>query len=145
MPQFEFGAFYDKELDARGYGGFVELSLPIWNWNSGDVARARDEARAQIAFYYTTTMYHSILDVHGWGERGQAIAAAFGIQAALDDDLRWRIVRASHEGHPGLAVADDGRRSGRVGVGYPNGIATATGVDGTGHTQAVEFALEMPR
>lgn len=44
---------------------------------SEDVARARDEARAQIAFYYTTAMYHSILDVHGWGERGQAIAAAF--------------------------------------------------------------------
>jgi probable F420-dependent oxidoreductase len=44
---------------------------------SEDVAQARNEARAQIAFYYTTAMYHSILDVHGWRKQGEIITAAF--------------------------------------------------------------------
>lgn len=44
---------------------------------SDDVEQARNEARGQIAFYYTTAMYHSILDVHGWREKGEAITAAF--------------------------------------------------------------------
>jgi probable F420-dependent oxidoreductase len=54
---------------------------------SEDVERARNEARAQIAFYYTTAMYHSILDVHGWREQGEMISAAFkrGDTAAMAD------------------------------------------------------------
>jgi probable F420-dependent oxidoreductase len=42
-----------------------------------DPAQARREARAQIAFYYTTRLYHSVLDVHGWRPVGEEIAAAF--------------------------------------------------------------------
>ena len=38
---------------------------------------ARNEARGQIAFYYTTRLYHSILEPHGWQAAGEAIAAAF--------------------------------------------------------------------
>ncbi len=38
---------------------------------------ARREARAQIAFYYSTRLYHTILDVHGWRPLGEAISAAF--------------------------------------------------------------------
>jgi probable F420-dependent oxidoreductase len=44
---------------------------------SDDVELARSEARAQIAFYYTTTMYHTILDASGWRAQGEVIAAAF--------------------------------------------------------------------
>jgi probable F420-dependent oxidoreductase len=44
---------------------------------SDDVDQARREARAQIAFYYTTRLYHSILDVHGWRNIGEEIATAF--------------------------------------------------------------------
>jgi probable F420-dependent oxidoreductase len=60
---------------------------------SDDVEQARNEARAQIAFYYTTAMYHSILDVHGWRERGEAITAAFkrgdtgAMIAAVTDEM----------------------------------------------------------
>jgi alkanesulfonate monooxygenase SsuD/methylene tetrahydromethanopterin reductase-like flavin-dependent oxidoreductase (luciferase family) len=60
---------------------------------SDDVEQARNEARAQIAFYYTTAMYHSILDVHGWRERGEIIAAAFkrgdsaAMTAAVTDEM----------------------------------------------------------
>jgi len=42
-----------------------------------DVDQARNEARAQIAFYYSTRMYHVILDSHGWRDKGATIAAAF--------------------------------------------------------------------
>lgn len=42
-----------------------------------DPARARDEARNQIAFYYTTRLYHSVLEPHGWQHIGEEIAAAF--------------------------------------------------------------------
>ncbi len=44
---------------------------------SEDVEQARNEARAQIGFYYSTPLYHSILDVHGWREQGAVIADAF--------------------------------------------------------------------
>ncbi|MFQ5514899.1 MAG: LLM class flavin-dependent oxidoreductase [Myxococcota bacterium] len=60
---------------------------------SDDVDRARREARAQIAFYYTTRLYHSILDVHGWRPIGEQIAQAFragdleGMQQAVPDEL----------------------------------------------------------
>ena len=40
-----------------------------------DAARV---AKAQIGFYYTTQLYHSILDLHGQREVGQACRAAFG-------------------------------------------------------------------
>jgi alkanesulfonate monooxygenase SsuD/methylene tetrahydromethanopterin reductase-like flavin-dependent oxidoreductase (luciferase family) len=39
--------------------------------------QAREEARRQIAFYYTTRLYHSILRPHGWEAAGAAIASAF--------------------------------------------------------------------
>ena len=60
---------------------------------SEDVERARNEARAQIAFYYTTAMYHSILDVHGWRGQGEIISAAFkrgdsaAMTAAVTDEM----------------------------------------------------------
>lgn len=44
---------------------------------SNDEDRARREARAQIAFYYTTRLYHTVLDVHGWRPVGEEIAQAF--------------------------------------------------------------------
>ncbi|MCB1684909.1 MAG: LLM class flavin-dependent oxidoreductase [Pseudomonadales bacterium] len=39
--------------------------------------QARNEARGQIGFYYTTRLYHTILEPHGWKAQGEAIAAAF--------------------------------------------------------------------
>ncbi len=61
---------------------------------SDDVEQARNEARAQIAFYYTTAMYHSILDVHGWRDRGEAITAAFkqGEMAAMTEAVTDEMV-----------------------------------------------------
>jgi probable F420-dependent oxidoreductase len=44
---------------------------------SNDVDQARREARAQIAFYYTTKLYHSVLDLHGLRSVGEEISAAF--------------------------------------------------------------------
>lgn len=55
--------------------------------------QARNEARGQIGFYYTTRLYHSILEPHGWKAQGEAIAAAFrkgdfaGMAAAVTDEM----------------------------------------------------------
>lgn len=55
--------------------------------------QARDEARAQIAFYYTTRLYHSILEPHGWKAAGEAAAAAYrngdraGMLRAIPDEM----------------------------------------------------------
>ncbi len=55
--------------------------------------QARNEARGQIAFYYTTRLYHSILEPHGWREQGETIAAAFrkgdfaAMAAAVTDEM----------------------------------------------------------
>ena len=60
---------------------------------SDDVDQARNEARAQIAFYYTTRLYHGILDLHGWRDTGERIAQAFrsrdfkGMVDAVPDEL----------------------------------------------------------
>lgn len=55
--------------------------------------QARNEARGQIAFYYTTRLYHSILQPHGWTAQGEAIASAFrrrdfaAMAAAVTDEM----------------------------------------------------------
>jgi probable F420-dependent oxidoreductase len=45
------------------------------------IAQSREqavrEAKAQIGFYYTTELYHSILDLHGWRSIGAECRAAF--------------------------------------------------------------------
>lgn len=56
-------------------------------------AQAREEARRQIAFYYTTRLYHSILEPHGWKGAGETIASAFrqgdfkAMAEAVSDDM----------------------------------------------------------
>jgi probable F420-dependent oxidoreductase len=58
-----------------------------------DPAQARNEARMQIAFYYTTRLYHSVLAPHGWTGIGETIAAAFrkgdfaAMAAAVPDEM----------------------------------------------------------
>jgi probable F420-dependent oxidoreductase len=60
---------------------------------SNDRAQARDEARRQIAFYYTTRLYHTILDAHGWRGIGETVADAFkkgdwkSMFAAVPDEM----------------------------------------------------------
>ena len=55
--------------------------------------QARNEVRGQIGFYYTTRLYHSILEPHGWKAHGEAIAAAFrkgdfaAMAAAVTDEM----------------------------------------------------------
>ncbi len=63
---------------------------------SDDPDQARREARAQIGFYYTTRLYHSVLDVHGWREIGEEISAAFrrGDYQAMSDAVPDELVDA---------------------------------------------------
>ncbi len=56
--------------------------------------QARNEARGQIAFYYTTRLYHSILRPHGWEASGEVIASAFrkGDYAAMTEAVTDEMV-----------------------------------------------------
>ncbi len=58
-------------------GSNCELTPYVMCSISEDEAEARREVRAQIAFYYTTKIYHSVLDVHGWRPIGEEVATAF--------------------------------------------------------------------
>jgi probable F420-dependent oxidoreductase len=74
-------------------GSSCELAPYVITSISDDPDQARREARAQIAFYYTTRLYHSVLDVHGWRPIGEAIASAFkrmdwkGMEEAVTDEM----------------------------------------------------------
>jgi alkanesulfonate monooxygenase SsuD/methylene tetrahydromethanopterin reductase-like flavin-dependent oxidoreductase (luciferase family) len=74
-------------------GSSCELAPYVVCSVSDDVDQARREARAQIAFYYTTRLYHSVLDLHGWRGVGEEIATAFrkgdfrGMADAVPDEL----------------------------------------------------------
>ncbi len=77
------------ELD----GSPCELLPYIVTSIANDRAQARNEARMQIAFYYTTRLYHSILQPHGWEAVGDTIANAFkkgdfgAMAAAVPDEM----------------------------------------------------------
>jgi len=47
FPKVEIGGFYEHELDVKSYGAAVKISVPLWNWNKGAVAKA--EAEKQLA------------------------------------------------------------------------------------------------
>jgi probable F420-dependent oxidoreductase len=56
-----------------------------------EIARARDKAKAQIAFYGSTPAYRVVLDHHGWGDlqprlRQMSKAGQWGEMAALISD-----------------------------------------------------------
>jgi probable F420-dependent oxidoreductase len=82
----------EKVLPALA-GSKCELAPYVITAISDDPDQARREARAQIAFYYTTRLYHSVLDVHGWRPVGETIADAFkrmdfkAMQAAVSDEM----------------------------------------------------------
>lgn len=77
--------------------------------------QALREAKGQIGFYYTTALYHSILDLHGLREIGDACRAAFrkldmkGLADAVPDALVDEIAIACtpDEARDRLAQWDD--------------------------------------
>lgn len=74
-------------------GSRCELTPYIITSIHNDPAVARDEARNQIAFYYTTRLYHSVLQPNGWQSIGEKIAQAFrqgdfkAMSAAVPDEM----------------------------------------------------------
>lgn len=74
-------------------GSDCELVPYIITSINKDSTKARDEARSQIAFYYTTRLYHSVLEPSGWKDIGETIAAAFRkgdykeMTAAVPDEM----------------------------------------------------------
>jgi probable F420-dependent oxidoreductase len=85
---------YIAETVAPELEGSLCVLLPyVITSIANDPGQARNEARMQIAFYYTTRLYHSILKPHGWEAIGETIAAAFrrgdfaAMAAAVPDEM----------------------------------------------------------
>ena len=74
-------------------GSRCELAPYVICSISDDPDQARREARGQVAFYYTTRLYHTVLDAHGWRPIGEEIAGAFrrmdfgAMAGAVTDEL----------------------------------------------------------
>ncbi len=49
FPAISIGGFRNEELDTRYCGGMLTISLPLWNWNLGEVQKAK--AGKQTAVY----------------------------------------------------------------------------------------------
>ncbi|MFC1405205.1 MULTISPECIES: LLM class flavin-dependent oxidoreductase [Streptacidiphilus] len=59
-------------------------ALRRWGWlitavDEDDPARARRDARLQIAFYLTVRTYDTLVELHGWQDEVSAIRTAFGV------------------------------------------------------------------
>ena len=89
----------DPEM-ARGAEerGRDAAALRRWGWlitavDEDDPARARRDARLQIAFYLTVRTYDTLVELHGWQDEVSAVRTAFGagdIEAmarAVTDDI----------------------------------------------------------
>jgi probable F420-dependent oxidoreductase len=74
-------------------GTHCEPAIYVITAVSDDREQARREARAQIAFYYSTRLYHAVLEPHGWQSIGEEIAQAFrrgdwkAMSAAVPDEM----------------------------------------------------------
>lgn len=81
------------EAEAGRPGGACALAPYVLCVLAESREQALREAKAQIGFYYTTEIYHSILDLHGLRAVGQACRAAFrsfdmkALADAVPDDL----------------------------------------------------------
>ena len=65
-----------EEAEGRKPGACV-LAPYVLTSIADDRARAVRDAKSQIGFYFTTELYHSILDLHGLRAVGEACRAAF--------------------------------------------------------------------
>jgi len=46
LPAFSLTAYTSRELDQRARGGGIAVDLPLWDWNSGGIARAQAQLAA---------------------------------------------------------------------------------------------------
>lgn len=69
--------YIDEKVLPELDGSPCELVPYVITSVADDVDQARNEVRAQIGFYYTTKLYHTVLDPHGWRGIGETIANAF--------------------------------------------------------------------
>ena len=77
-------------------GTSCELTPFLITSIADDPDQARNEVRAQIAFYYSTRLYHSVLEPHGWQGIGEEITQAFrqGDFAAMSKAVPDEMVNA---------------------------------------------------
>jgi len=45
IPDLRLSGFYQTELDREAYGAGLGLQIPLWNWNRGEISKARAAER----------------------------------------------------------------------------------------------------
>ncbi len=105
IPEVSIRGFTQSELDRRAYGASVSLGLPLWNWNSTGVARAR----AQVALArQESALVVRVLDARLAQKQGQCAAAV-----SLAKVHRERLLPAAEQS---AAVAATSYRLGEIGL-----------------------------
>lgn len=66
FPGIELRGFAAREFDRRTYGGGIALDLPLWDWNSGRIARAAAqlEAGRQQLEWETRQAESAVIEAH---------------------------------------------------------------------------------
>ena len=83
FPELGIGGFYEKELDAKAYGGMVTVEVPLWNWNVGGMKTAKAKLKS-AKFQKTNTerqLIQSIRESHA--QASLAIAKALRYRDAI--------------------------------------------------------------
>ncbi|WP_395109918.1 LLM class flavin-dependent oxidoreductase [Actinomadura sp. SCN-SB] len=95
--------WWSEVVDPELEGGAAEAgrdpgALRRWGWlitaiDDADPARARRDARLQIAFYLTVKTYDTLVELHGWQDETARIRRTFragdmdGMAAAVTDEM----------------------------------------------------------
>ncbi len=114
VPDLGIGAFYGEEFDTRNVGGLITVTVPLWNWNRGGIAKAKAEASRTAADADLTEkrIRASLLEAHARASASLGAAARYrseiipNMRRALGDlETLYRI------GECGLVDVLDARRA----------------------------------
>ncbi len=122
FPTLGIGGFYNEELDTRYYGGMLTLSLPLWNWNLGEVRKAKAEKQTAVYANDLTDreLREEAIRLHG---KAQALLKPIeqysGKLLPWNDDILRMLETSYRVGETGLIdVLDARRRSARIKADY---------------------------
>ncbi|MFH1435518.1 MAG: TolC family protein [Pseudomonadota bacterium] len=79
FPHIEVGGFYESGLDAYNYGAMLKITLPLWNWNLGAVAKSSAEKKVAAGELESTVtgLLAAFIEAHGLASQKREAALAY--------------------------------------------------------------------
>jgi outer membrane protein, heavy metal efflux system len=122
FPTVSVGSFYNEELDARYYGGTLTVSLPLWNWNLGEVQKAKAEQQTSVYENDLTDrkLREEVIRLHGSAKALLQSINRYSDKLLPQNAEILRILETSYRvGETGLIdVLDARRQSARIKAAY---------------------------